>query len=66
MRTIEIGVGTLFETYVAYRKDATLSSYCRHFVSSLRGHMERLAEPSSGREKSAKPRRRRRQKITSG
>jgi DNA-binding transcriptional LysR family regulator len=66
VRTIEIGEGTLFETYVAYRKDATLSSYCRHFVSSLRGHMERPAEPSSGREKSAKPRRRRRQKITSG
>ena len=28
--------------YVAYRKDATLSSYCQRFVSSLRDHMEDL------------------------
>jgi len=59
LRTIEIGEATLFQTYVAFRKDVTLSSYCRHFVSSLRDHMERLADPSRGRAKWAKPRRRR-------
>jgi DNA-binding transcriptional LysR family regulator len=59
VRAIEIGEDTLFQTYIAHRKDATLSSYCRHFVASLRGHMQRLADASRGREKSIKPRRRR-------
>ena len=33
---LAIGEPTEFQTYVAFRKDATLSSYCEHFVASLR------------------------------
>ena len=47
VRAIEIDEPTVFQTYIAYRKDATLSSYCQHFVASLRSHMERLVEGSS-------------------
>ena len=50
LRAIEIGEPTVFQTYVAYRKDATLSSYCLRFVASLRGHMERLVEGSATRD----------------
>jgi len=70
VRAIEIGEGTEFQTYVAYRKDATLSSYCRHFVATLRAHMERLAEaPSADSDEASaapKPRRTRAKKVTSG
>ena len=53
----------MFQTYIAYRKDATLSSYCLHLVASLRGHMERLAEaPSVLRGHPLKPRRTARKK----
>jgi DNA-binding transcriptional LysR family regulator len=58
VRAIEISEPTVFQTYVAYRKDATLSSYCLAFVTSLRGHMERLVDGPSVRETS--PRRARR------
>jgi hypothetical protein len=44
VRPIEIAEPTSFQTYIAYRKDATLSSYCLHLLASLRGHMERLAD----------------------
>jgi hypothetical protein len=50
VRAIEIDEPTVFQTYIAHRKDATLSSYCLHFVASLRGHMERLVEGSTLRE----------------
>lgn len=46
VRAIEISEPTVFQTYVAYRKDATLSSYCQRFVSSLRDHMEQLVAAS--------------------
>jgi DNA-binding transcriptional LysR family regulator len=46
VRAIQIAEPTVFQTYVAYRKDATLSSYCLRFVASLRGHMEGLVEAS--------------------
>jgi DNA-binding transcriptional LysR family regulator len=48
LRAIEIGEATEFQTYIAYRRDATLSSYCIHLVACLRGHMEHLAEAPSG------------------
>jgi DNA-binding transcriptional LysR family regulator len=60
LRALEIAEPTAFQTYIAYRKDATLSSYCEHFVASLRGHMEGRAEPSS-----AQPPRRTNQRRTS-
>jgi DNA-binding transcriptional LysR family regulator len=37
---LEIVEPTAFQTYIAYRKDTTLSSYCEHFIASLRCHME--------------------------
>jgi DNA-binding transcriptional LysR family regulator len=40
LQALEIVEPTAFQTYIAYRKDTTLSSYCEYFVSSLRGHME--------------------------
>jgi DNA-binding transcriptional LysR family regulator len=67
---IEISEPTEFQTYVAYRKDATLSSHSTLFVSALRRHMERLVEVSAAgaagprRVRSARPRRAR--KVTSG
>ena len=48
LRALEIREETAFQTYVAYRKDATLSSYCQRFVAALRAHMERLVEGSGG------------------
>jgi DNA-binding transcriptional LysR family regulator len=40
VRSLPISEATEFQTYVAFRKDATLSSYCEFFVASLRAHME--------------------------
>ena len=40
VRAIEIREPTEFQTYVAYRKDATLSSHGIRFVAALRRHME--------------------------
>ncbi len=62
VRAIEIGEPTVFQTYVAYRKDATLSSYCLRFVASLRSHMERLVEAPSAPKRSAGARRARAKK----
>ena len=42
VRAIPIAEPTEFQTYIAYRKDATLSSYCEYFIAALRGHMEGL------------------------
>jgi DNA-binding transcriptional LysR family regulator len=50
VRAIEIDEPTVFQTYIAHRKDATLSSYCLHFVASLRSHMERLVAAPGARE----------------
>jgi DNA-binding transcriptional LysR family regulator len=47
VRAIEISEPTMFQTYIAYRKDAALSTYCQRLVSSLRDHMERLVGSSS-------------------
>lgn len=43
IRILDIEEPTPFETFVALRKDATLSSYAEHFVASLRRHMEQVA-----------------------
>jgi DNA-binding transcriptional LysR family regulator len=50
VRAVEIAESTLFQTYIAFRKDATLSSYCERFVASLRNHMTRLIVPPDKRE----------------
>ena len=47
VRALEIIEPTAFQTYIATRKDATLSSYCESFVTSLRRQMEAIsARPS--------------------
>jgi DNA-binding transcriptional LysR family regulator len=56
LRQIPIAEATEFQTYVAFRKDATLSTYCEHFIVALREHMEALDAPP--------PNRRRGKKIT--
>ena len=39
IKVLDIVEPTAFQTYVAFRKDATLSSYCEAFVRELRGQM---------------------------
>ena len=49
---LEIAEPTPFQTYIAVRRDATLTRYCGLFVSSLRDHMDRLRtvkEPTASR-----------------
>lgn len=43
---IDIEEPTAFETFIATRKDATLSGYCEVFVERLRHHMNGLSRPS--------------------
>jgi len=40
IRALDIADPTSFQTYVAHRKDAPLSSYASRFVAALRGQME--------------------------
>jgi DNA-binding transcriptional LysR family regulator len=40
LRALEIVEPTAFQTYIAYRKDTALSTYCEHFIGALRSHME--------------------------
>jgi DNA-binding transcriptional LysR family regulator len=49
VRQIPITEPTEFQTYVAFRKDATLSAYSEHFIAALRAHMEALEAPLPGR-----------------
>lgn len=43
IRTLDIVESTVFQTFVAHRKDAALSSYGARFVAALRSHMEATA-----------------------
>ena len=54
LHAIPIAEPTEFETFIATRKDATLSSYSEYFIAVLRGHMEALR--ASSRTSSAPPR----------
>ena len=40
---------TEFETFIAFRRDAILSSYCEHFIVLLRQEMEALHAAKGGR-----------------
>ncbi|WP_088347155.1 MULTISPECIES: LysR family transcriptional regulator [Rhodomicrobium] len=40
LKGIPIAAPARFQTYVAFRRDAPLSSYCEYFVRSLRAHMQ--------------------------
>ena len=44
IRALPIIEPTEFETFIATRKDATLSSYCEYFIGSLRSAMETLQD----------------------
>lgn len=46
IRSLEIEEPTTFETYIAYRKDTTLSSACEAFIVALRAHMRAVQGPS--------------------
>ena len=39
---------TEFQTYIAFRRDAILSSYCEHFIALLRQEMEALHAGKTG------------------
>jgi len=49
LRVLEITEATAFQTYVASRKDTTLSNFCESFVASLQGHMTALAADAGAR-----------------
>ena len=49
LRVLDIIEPTHFATYVAFRKDATLSSYCEHFVKALREQMTGRGASAVGR-----------------
>lgn len=52
---IDIAEPTSFETYIATRKDATLSAYCEAFVARLKHHMHGLGRVSPKRSKMHEP-----------
>lgn len=39
---------TEFETFIAFRRDAALSSYCEHFIVLLRREMQALHATKAG------------------
>ena len=45
IRALEIEEPTTFETFIAYRRDTTLSSACAQFVLALRAHMRAVSAP---------------------
>ena len=46
---IPIAEPTEFQTYFAYRKDATLSSFCEFFIAVLREEMQEKSGQNSSR-----------------
>lgn len=48
LRVIPITEATEFQTYIAFRRDATLSSYCEFFIASLRKAMNVLIAGRAG------------------
>lgn len=42
IRAIPISEPTAFQAYFAFRRDATFSGFCQHFIDALRGEMEGL------------------------
>jgi len=51
LRILDIAEPTVFQTYVAHRKDVPLSSHGARFVAALRGQMEAAARARPGRKK---------------
>jgi DNA-binding transcriptional LysR family regulator len=46
LQVLDIAEATTFQTYVAYRKDAALSSYAAQFITNLRQQMKRTGRPA--------------------
>ena len=44
IRALDIDETTAFETFIAYRKDATLSGACEQFIAALQAHMQGMAQ----------------------
>ena len=51
LRVLDIAEPTVFQTYIAHRKDVSLSSHAARFVSALRGHIEAVARQRGPRKK---------------
>jgi DNA-binding transcriptional LysR family regulator len=51
LRVLDIVEPTAFQTYVAHRKDVSLSSYGTRFVAALRGHMDAVTRIRGARRK---------------
>jgi DNA-binding transcriptional LysR family regulator len=51
LRTLDIAAPTTFQTYVAHRKDAALSTHAARFVAALRAQMEAAARQRGPRKK---------------
>ena len=51
IKALDIVEPTGFQTYIAHRKDATLSSYGTRFVAALRAHMEAVTRLKGNRRK---------------
>src|SRR5689334_20450678 len=51
LRILDIAEPTVFQTYIAHRKDVPLSSHGARFVAALRGQMESAARARPGRKK---------------
>ena len=51
IRALDIVEPTVFQTYVAHRKDVPVSAHGARFVAALRGHMEGVARPRGSRKK---------------
>jgi DNA-binding transcriptional LysR family regulator len=51
VRALDIVEATVFQTYVAHRKDVALSTYAARFVDGLRAQMEAAARPRGARKK---------------
>ena len=62
LRAIDIAEPTWFQTYIVYRRDASLSTYGTRFIAALRRHMEADAPPQRPASRAPKARGRRTKK----
>lgn len=68
LRALDIDEPTAFPTFIACRRDATISSYAEAFVAALRLHMQQCVDVTALADKGngAVAARARREKLTSG
>jgi DNA-binding transcriptional LysR family regulator len=51
LRVLDIAESTVFQTFIAHRKDVSLSGHAARFVAALRGEMEAVTRQRSPRKK---------------